>query len=167
MKHATIHRRMAALGVLAVAIALVLPASLSAQRGAGGARGMLNNPGIRLWTQFDENYEEFTKQLTLTEEQGESIAALLKDFREKNEQGLEEYTEMRQSMRNRGGGGRGAGGGGGNRQAMQATFQRMQTLREKLGPAFTKLHADVGELLNEDQTKKLAELLQPPRRPGG
>lgn len=166
MKHATFHRRMTALGVLAVAIALVLPASLSAQRGAGGgARGMFNNPAIRLWTQFDENNEEFTKQLALTEEQTESIATLLKDFREKNEQGLEEYTEIRQSMRNRGGG---AGArGGGNRQAMQATFQRMQTLLEKLGPAFEKLHTDVGELLTEDQTKKLAELLQPPRRPGG
>lgn len=165
MKHATIHRRITTLGVLAAAIAIVLPASLSAQRGAGGARGgMFNNPGIRLWTQLDENYEEFTEQMTITEEQGESIATLLKDFREKNEQGLEEYAEMRQSMGNRAGGG---GGGGGNRQAMQATFQRMQTLLEKLGPAFEKLHTDVGELLTEDQTKKLAELLQPPRRPGG
>ncbi|MCY4571373.1 MAG: hypothetical protein OXF01_01120 [Gemmatimonadetes bacterium] len=165
MKHATIHRRIATLGVLAAAIAIVLPASLSAQRGAGGARGgMFNDPGIRLWTQLDENYEEFTEQLTITEEQGESIATLLTDFREKNEQGLEEYSEMRQSMGNRAGGG---GGGGGNRQAMQATFQRMQTLLEKLGPAFEKLHTDVGELLTADQTKKLAELLQPPRRPGG
>ena len=165
MKHTTIHRRIATLGVLAAAIAIVLPASLSAQRGAGGARGgMFNNPGIRLWTQLDENYEEFTEQMTITEEQGESIATLLKDFREKNEQGLKEYSEMRQSMGNRAGGG---GGGGGNRQAMQATFQRMQTLLEKLGPAFEKLHTDVGELLTEDQTKKLAELLQPPRRPGG
>ena len=165
MKHMTIHRRITTLGVLAAAIAIVLPASLSAQRGAGGARGgMFNNPAILLWTQLDENYEEFTEQMTITEEQGESIATLLTDFREKNEQGLEEYSEMRQSMGNRAGGG---GGGGGNRQAMQATFQRMQTLLEKLGPAFEKLHTDVGELLTEDQTKKLAELLQPPRRPGG
>ena len=165
MQHTTIHRRIATLGVLAVAIALVLPKALSAQRGAGaGARGMFNNPGIRLWTQFDENYEEFTEQLILTEAQTESVTTLLKDFREKNEQGLEEYSEMRQSMRSRAGG---AGGGGGNREAMQATFQRMQTLLEKLGPAFEKLHTDVGELLTEDQTKKLAELLQPPRRPGG
>ena len=90
MKHATIHRRIATLGVLAAAIAIVLPASLSAQRGAGGARGgMFNTPGIRLWTQLDENYEEFTEQMTITEEQGESIATLLTDFREKNEQGLE------------------------------------------------------------------------------
>lgn len=163
MKYATIHRRIATLGVLAAAIALVLPASLSAQRGAGGARGgMFNNPAMALWTQLDENYEEFSKQLTLTEEQTENITGLLKDFREKNEQGLEEYTEMRQSMRNRGGG----GGGGGNREAMQATFQRMRTLLEKLTPAFEKLHTDFGDLMTEDQTKKLTELLQP-RRPGG
>ena len=160
MKHATIHRRITTLGVLAAAIALVLPAALSAQRGAGGARGgMFNNPGIRLWTQLDQNYEEFSEELTLTEEQTESITTLLKDFREKNKEGLDEYTEMRQSMRNRaGGGGGGAGGAGG--------LQRMQALFEKLGPVFEKLHTDFSELLTEDQTEKLTELLRP-RRPGG
>ena len=164
MKHATIHRRITALGVLAAAIAIVLPASLSAQRGAGaGGRGMFNNPGIQLWTQLDENYEEFTEQLTLTEAQTESVAALLEDFGEKNEDGLAQYTEVRQSMRGRAGGG---GGGGGSREEMQAAFQRFQTLMETLGPAFEKLHTDVGELLDEDQTKKLTELQQP-RRPGG
>lgn len=165
MKHATIHRRITSLGVLAAAIALVLPASLSAQRGAGGAGargGMFNNPAIMLWTQLDQNYEEFTRQLTLTEEQTESIAGLLKEFREKNEQGLGEYTEMRQSMRNRGGGGGGGAGAGGGREA----FQRIRTLLEKLNPAFEKLHTDLGELLTEDQNKKMTELLQP-RRPGG
>lgn len=164
MNHATLHRHITTLGLLALAIALALPASLSAQRGAGGGArgGMFNNPGMRLWTQLDDNYEEFTEQLTLTEAQTESLATLLKDFREKNAQGLQEYTDMRQSMRGRAGGG---GGGGGNRQAMQATFQRMQALLEKLGPAFDKLHKDVGELLDEDQTKTMTQLLQP-RRPG-
>ena len=167
MNHATLHRHLTALGVLALAIALVLPASLSAQRGAGGGArgGMFNNPGMRLWTQLDENYEEFAEQLTLTEAQTESVATLIKDFREKNKQGLEEYADMRQTMRNRGGRGGGGAGGGGNRQAMQASFQRMQALLEKLGPAFEKLHKDFGEVLDENQTKTLTQLLQP-RRPG-
>lgn len=168
MKHATIHRRATSLGALAAAIALLVPASLSAQRGAGGAGargGMFNTPAMMLWTQLDENYEEFSGQLALTEEQKESIAGLLTDLREKNKEGLEEYGGIRASMGNRGGGG-GGGNRGGNRQAMQATFQRLRTLLQELGPVFEKLHTDVGELLTEDQNKKLAELLQP-RRPGG
>lgn len=174
MKLNNLNRRIVALGALAAAIILTLPAVASAQRGAGArGGGMFNSPAIRMWTLVDEDLEDFKKQLTLNETQTEGLTALLEDFQEKNKQGLDEYAEMRQSMptRGAGGGGRGAGGGagggGGNREAMQAAFQRMQVVLEKLGPVFEELHTAVGELLDEDQTKKLAELLQPPRRPGG
>ena len=124
---------------------------------------MFNSPGIRMWTLVDEDLEEFTKQLTLTETQTESLNTLLTDFREKNEDGLARYTEMRQNMPGRGGAG---GGGAGNRQAMQGLMQQMRSVLETLNPAFERLHEDFGEVLDEDQTRKLAELLQP-RRPGG
>ena len=170
MKLNTLNGRIAALGALAAAIVLTLPTTASAQRGAGGG-GMFNSPGIRMWTLVDEDLEEFTKQLTLTETQTESLNTLLADFREKNKDGLARYTEMRQNMPGRGGagGGRAGGGragGGGNRQAMQGMMQQMRSVLETLNPAFEKLHADFGEVLDEDQDRKLAELLQP-RRPGG
>lgn len=166
MKLSTLNGRIAALGALAAVIVLTLPTMASAQRGARGG-GMFNSPGMRMWTLVDEDLEEFTKQLTLTETQTESLNTLLTDFREKNKDGLARYTEMRQNMPGRGGaGGGGAGGGAGNRQAMQGLMQQMRSVLETLNPAFEKLHADFGEVLDEDQTKKLAELLQP-RRPGG
>lgn len=169
MKLNTLNGRIAALGALAAAIVLTLPATASAQRGAGGGvrgGGMFNSPGIRMWTLVDEDLEEFTKQLTLTETQTESLNTLLADFREKNKDGLARYTEMRQNMPGRGGAGGGRAGGGGNRQAMQGMMQQMRSVLETLNPAFEKLHADFGEVLDEDQNRKLAELLQP-RRPGG
>lgn len=165
MKLSTLNGRIAALGALAAVIVLTLPTMACAQRGAGGGArggGMFNSPGMRMWTLVDEDLEEFTKQLTLTETQTESLNTLLTDFREKNKDGLARYTEMRQNMPGRGG----AGGGAGNRQAMQGLMQQMRSVLETLNPAFEKLHANFGEVLDEDQTKKLAELLQP-RRPGG
>ena len=166
MKRNIFHRRIASLGILAAAIALALPTAASAQRGAGGGArgaGMFNNPGIRLWTLMDEDLEDLTKQLSLTEAQTLLVTALVTDFGEKNEDGLASYNKMREDMRSRMGGG---GGGGGIREAMQGMRQQMDTMMQELGPVFEKLHTDVTELLDEEQVKKMGELLQP-RRPGG
>ena len=161
MKLNTLNRRVVTLGTLAAAIVLTLPATASAQRGAGArGGGMLNNPGVRMWTLVDDDLEKFTEDLALTEAQSESFNALLKDFREKNEEGLKRYAGMREKMD-------AARGGGGNREAMRGMMQEYQLVMETLGPALEKLHTGFSELLEEDQTKKLAELLQPPRRPGG
>ena len=164
MKLDTLNRRIVTLGALAAAIVLTLPTGASAQRGAGGGArgGMFNNPGVRMWTLVDDDLEKFTEDLALTEAQTESMNALLADFREKNEDGLERYAGLRARMEAARG-----GGGGGARGAMQGVMQEYRQVMETLGPVLEELHEDFGELLDEDQTKKLAELLQPPRRPGG
>ncbi|MYG80871.1 MAG: hypothetical protein F4187_03445 [Gemmatimonadetes bacterium] len=165
MKLNTLNRHIVTLGALAAAIVLTLPTGASAQRGAGGGArgGMFNNPGVRMWTLIGDDLEKFTEDLTLTDAQTESMNALLADFREKNEDGLERYAGLRARMEAARGGG---GGGGGARGAMQGVMQEYRQVMETLGPVLEKLHEDFGELLDEDQTKKLAELLRP-RRPGG
>lgn len=161
MKHNTLTRRAVMLGALAAAVVLALPATASAQRGAGArGGGMFNNPGVRMWTLVDQDLDKFTEDLALTEAQSESFNALLKDFREKNEDGLKRYAGFREKME-------AARGGGGNREAMRGMMQEYQQLMQSLGPVLEELHTGFSELLDEDQTKKLAELLQPPRRPGG
>ncbi len=163
MKLNTLNRHIVTLGALAAAIVLTLPTGASAQRGAGGGArgGMFNNPGVRMWTLVDDDLEKFTEDLALTEAQTESMNALLADFREKNEGGLERYAGLRERMD------AARGGGAGGRGAMQGVMQEYRQVMETLGPVLEKLHEDFGELLDEDQTKKLAELLQPPRRPEG
>lgn len=161
MKLNTLHRRILTLGTLAAAILLTLPANASAQRGAGARGGMFNNPGIRMWNLIDEDVDKFTGQLTLTETQTESVNTLLEEFRKENADGLKRYAGLREKME------AARGGGGGGRGAMQGMMQEFRQVMETLGPVLEKLHKDFSELLDEEQTKKLAELLQPPRRPGG
>ena len=158
--------RVATLGLVAAAVTLTLPASAFAQRGAGGG-GFGQNPGMALWMALDDRFDEFSKQLTLTETQTESVKKLLKEFTEKNESVSRLKTifadmRSRASSGQRGGGGAGGGRGGGGMQGMQ----EMRTLMQDLGPAFEGLHEKVTELLDEEQKKTLTGLLQR-RRPGG
>lgn len=157
--------RVATPGLVAAAILLALPASAFAQRGAGGQGGFGQNPGMALWMALDDRFDEFGKQLTLTETQTESVKKLLKEFTEKNanvSRLKELFANMRASRGQRGGGGAGGGRGGGGMQGMQ----EMRTLMQELGPAFEGLHEKVVELLDEEQKKTLTGLLQR-RRPGG
>ena len=108
------------LGIVAAAIALAIPASASAQRGAGGGGGMLNNPGLRLWTALDQGFEDFAKELALTEEQTKSVTELVEGFREKNKDALGRWTSIMSSMRSRV---RGAGGGGGSGERGAAAWR--------------------------------------------
>ena len=158
--------RVVTLGVVATAIVLAIPGSASAQRGAGG--GFFNNPGIRLWTALDQRFEEFAKELSLTEAQTESVTELVADFREENKDALGRWTSMMESMRSRGrgaGGGRGTGGGGAGARRPGGGMQEMRGLMQQLTPAMENLHGEVTRLLDEEQVKTLAKLLErrPPR----
>ena len=160
-----------ALGIVALAAAAALPGSATAQRPGGGFGGFANNPGARLWAALDQRFEGFSERLALSDEQANSAAVLIADFREANEDALGRYDRMRAQMRDRmGGARRGAGGGarrgagGGNAQARQA-MQEMRSLVDQLGPAFEVLHRDFSALLSEEQTETLTSLLQ--RQPRG
>ncbi len=159
------HAHAAMLGLVAAALALTLPTSALAQRGAGGGFGQ--NPGMQLWMALDQRFDEVSKQLTFTEAQTESVKKLLTEFTEKNES-VGRLKDMLAGMRARQGG-RGGGGGGagqGRARAGMQNFQQMRTLMQELGPAFDQLHEKVTELLDEEQKKSLTTLLQR-RRPGG
>lgn len=160
--------RAATLGLVAAAVTLALPASAFAQRGAGGQGGFgQQNPGMQLWMALDQRFDEFSKQLTLTEDQTKSVKTLLTEFGEKNKS-AERLKSLMASMRARTGGGRGGGGGAGSgraRAGMQ-NFEQMRNLMQELGPAFDELHEKVTALLDEEQKKTLTTLLQR-RRPGG
>jgi len=162
MKLGSHHGYAAKLGIAAVAIALAIPGSASAQRGAGGGGGLLNNPGMRLWSELDQRFDDVTTELSLTEAQTDSVTRLVTDFREANKDALGRWTDIRNSMRSRtrgaGGGGRGAGGG------MQG-MQEIRNLIQQLAPPMETLHTEVTKLLDEEQVKTLATILQrrPPR----
>lgn len=168
MKRTRSLTRIAMPGLAAAAIMLTLPASAFAQRGAGGG-GFGQNPGMGLWMGLDQNFDEFTKELALTEAQTESVKKLLTEFSETNKS-AERLKTILSSMRSRRGGGRGGGGGGaggaGRGGGGMQNFQEMRNLMEQLSPAFTELHTKVTELLDEEQNKTLTTLLQR-RRPGG
>lgn len=163
MKLGSNHRYAVSLGIAAAAIALAIPGSASAQRGAGGGGGFFNNPGIRLWTALDQRFEGVTKELSLTEEQTESVTGLVTDFREENKDVLGRWASIRNSMRSRtrGAGGGGARGAGGGMQGMQ----EVRDLMQQLTPALETLLEDVTGLLDEKQVKTLATILErrPPR----
>ena len=170
MKRTRQSAQLLTLGLVAAAVTLALPASAFAQRGAGGQGGFGQNPGMQLWLALDQRFDEFSKQLTLTEPQTESVKTLLKEFTEKNES-VGRLKTLFANMRQRGEGGRGgAGGGAGGRGGaggggMQG-MQEMRGLMEELGPAFEELHEKFTGLLDEEQKKTLPGLLQW-RRPGG
>ena len=156
------------LGIAAAAIAMAIPTSASAQRGAGARGGFANSPGIRLWTELDQRFDGFTEHLSLSEEQTGQVTALVNGFRERNKNTLGRFQSLMAEMRSRmggraaGGARRGGGGGAGNRQGMQD----FRDLMQQLTPAFETLHADVSAVLDEEQVKSMTQLLQQ-QRPGG
>ena len=160
MKSGSHHGYAVRLGIAAAAIALAIPVSASAQRGVGGGGGFFNNPGMRLWTALDQRFEDVTTELSLTEAQTDSVTTLVTNFREANKDVLGRWKNTANSMRSRtrgagGGGARGAGGG----------MQEIRNLLEQLGPALETLHSEVTKLLDEEQVKTLATILErrPPR----
>ncbi|MDE2981621.1 MAG: hypothetical protein OXU74_10540 [Gemmatimonadota bacterium] len=158
-----------ALGIVALAATAALPDSATAQRPGGAFGGFANNPGVRLWDALDQRFEGFSQRLALSDEQANSAAVLVADFREANKSALGRYDRVRAQMRDRMGAARRGGGarrgaGAGNAQARQA-MQEMRSLVDQLGPAFEVLHRDFSALLNEEQTETLRSLLQ--RQPRG
>lgn len=160
-----------ALGIVALAATATLPGSATAQRPGGAFGGFANNPGVRLWEALDQRFEGFSERLALSDEQANSAAVLVADFREANKSALGRYDRMRAQMRDRmgvarrgGGGGARRGAGGGNAQMRQA-MQEMRSLVDQLGPAFEVLHRDFSALLSEEQTETLRSMLQR-QRPG-
>lgn len=171
MTPTTSRRRLITLGIAAAAIALALPASVSAQRGPGARGGFANNPGMQLWNALDQRFDGFTEQLALNEEQFGLVTVLAENFREENKSALGRYrammTEMRGQARGAAGGARrGGGGGGGNRQGMRQGMQELRALVQELSPAFETLHEDISKLLTEEQVKSMTQLLER-QRPGG
>lgn len=171
MNNATNLRSLVALGILAVTISAAHPGSAAAQQRRGGGGGFADNPGMALWAALDQGFEDFSERLVLTDEQVSRTTALVADFREANKSYLARWDRVRSQMRNRmggarrgGAGGARRGGGGGDPQARQAV-QEMRSLVEQLGPAFETLHRDFTQLLNEDQTDTLRQLLR--RQPRG
>ncbi len=169
MTNATNLRSLVALGILAATIGAAWPGSATAQQRRGGAfGGFADNPGMALWTALDQGLEDFSERLALSDEQVSRTATLVADFREANKSYLARWDRVRDQMRNRMGGARrgGAGGarrGGGDPQARQA-MQEVRSLIEQLGPAFETLHWDFTQLLNEDQTQTLRQVLRRPPR---
>ena len=168
MKPTKSRRNLVRLGIAAAAIAMAIPTSASAQRGAGGRGAFANNPGIRLWTELDQRFDGFTEHLSLSEEQTGQVTALVNEFRDENKNTLGRFRTMMAEMRSRMGGGaaggarRGGGGGAGNRQGMQ----NFRDLMQQLGPVFETLHADISAVLDEEQVKSMTQLLER-QRPGG
>ena len=118
-----------------------------------------------LWGALDQRFDEFTKRLTLTEAQEESITRLVTEFRDKNKDELGRLQSLTSLMRPRPGGVRrggegGAGGGAGG------GMQEMRDLMQQLAPDFETLHEDFTALLDKEQKKTLTGLLQR-RRPRG
>ena len=176
MKSGSHHGYAVRLGIAAAAIALAIPVSASAQRGVGGGGGFFNNPGMRLWTALDQRFEDVTTELSLTEAQTDSVTTLVTNFREANKDVLGRWKNTANSMRSRtrgagGGGARGAGGGGargaggGGARGAGGGMQEIRNLLEQLGPALETLHSEVTKLLDEEQVKTLATILErrPPR----
>lgn len=172
MNNATNLRSLIALGILAATISAAHPGSATAQqRRGGGFGGLADNPGMALWAALDQGFEDFSERLVLSDEQVGRTTALVADFREANKSYLARWDRVRDQMRNRmggarrgGAGGARRGGGGGDPQARQA-IQEMRSLVEQLGPAFETLHWDFTQLLTEDQTDTLRQLLR--RQPRG
>lgn len=172
MNQATNLRSLVALGIVAATINAAHPGSASAQqRRGGGFGGFADNPGTALWAALDQRFEDFSERLALSEEQASRTATLVEDFREANKSALARWDRVRNQMRDRmggarrgGAGGARRGGGAGDPQARQA-MQEMRSLVEQLGPAFETLHWDFSQLLNENQTETLSQLLQ--RQPPG
>ena len=171
MNRTTHPRLIITIGLATLAIACLAPVSaLAQQRPGGGAGAFANNPGIRLWTTLDQRFDDFATQLSLTEAQTELATMVVAAFREENEGALRRYDRIASQMRDRmGGAARGGaarrGGAQGNRQGMQRPGGELRTILQELAPAFETLHADMTELLDEDQVEKLNELLAR-RRPG-
>lgn len=172
MNNATNLRSLVALGILAATISAAWPGSATAQQRRGaGLGGFADNPGMALWAALDRGFEDFSERLALSDEQVSRTTTLVADFREANKSYLARWDRVRDQMRNRmggarrgGAGGARRGGGGGDPQARQA-MQEMRSLVEQLGPAFETLHWDFTQLLNEDQTDTLRQLLR--RQPRG
>ena len=165
MKLSRRHAHIVTFGATVAALTLAIPGTASAQHGAGGGGGFFNNPAMRLWGVLDQGFDDFNKELSLSEEQTEAVTRLVADFREENKNALGRWTKMRDSMRSRsrgaGGGGGGARGGGGGRQSIQ----EIRDLMRQLTPALETLHEEVTELLDEKQASALATILErPPRR---
>ena len=80
MTPTTSRRRLITLGIAAAAIALALPASVSAQRGSGARGGFANNPGMQLWNALDQRFDGFTEQLALNEEQFGLVTVLVREL---------------------------------------------------------------------------------------
>ena len=153
------------LGVIAAAIALAIPGSASAQRGGGGGGGFPNSTGIRLWVALDQRFEALAKGLSLTEAQTESVTRLVAKFREENRGALGQWAEVMASGRPR----TGPPGGGANRPEAGGGMQRMREMRDlmrRLAPALEILRQEVAGLLDDEQIKTLATILErrPPRR---
>lgn len=171
MNNATNLRTLVALAILAATISAAWPGSATAQQRRGaGFGGFADNPGMALWAALDQGFEDFSERLALSDEQVSRTTTLVADFREANKSYLARWDRVRNQMRNRmggarrgGAGGARRGGGAGDPQARQA-MQEMRSLVEQLGPAFETLHWDFTQLLNEDQTDTLRQLLrrQPP-----
>lgn len=167
MNNATHLRSFFALGVLAATISAAWPGSATAQQRRGGALGgFADNPGMALWAALDQRFEDVSERLALSDEQISRTTTLVADFREANESYLARWDRVRNQMRDRmggarrgGAGGARRGGGAGDPQARQA-MQEMRSLVEQLGPAFETLHWDFTQLLNEDQTETLRQLLR-------
>ena len=163
MIHGRHHARVVTLGAAVAAITLAIPCTASAQRGAGGGGGFFNNPAMRLWGVLDQGFDGFTRERSLSEAQTEAVTGLVADFREENGNALGRWTDLRTSMRSRapGAGGRGARGAGGGMRSMR----EIRDLIRELAPALETLHEAVTKLLDEEQVKTLATILErPPRR---
>ncbi len=158
-------RHLTALIVVGIALSLAAPRFAAAQRPGMGARGALaNNPGVRLWNELDQRFEEFAEELVLAEPQVQSVNVLVGNFREENRSALKRYDEVMTQMRIRmrgGARGRAARGGGArpDRQGMRPSGGGFAEIDQELVPAFEGLHADITELLDEEQVEKMKELL--------
>ena len=156
------HAHVVTLGAAVAAITLAIPGTASAQRGAAGG-GFFNSPAMRLWGVLDQGFDDFTKELSLSEEQTEAVTGLIADFREENKNALGRWTNLRTLMRTRargaaGGGARGTGGG-------MRSMQDVRNLMRELTPALETLHEKVTKLLDEKQLKTLTTILErTPRR---
>ena len=161
MKHTNTHRHLLVLGIVVAAIALAMPVNAAAQR-RGGARGFGGGEGQMLWTLLDQRYEDFTKDLSLTEAQTGLVTVVVEDFRETNADALKRLAAMRAEMQSLMG-----GGGRPDRQAMAGILAKHGNPGQALAPAFETLKTNVTDVLDPEQVEKLTGLLARRRRPGG
>jgi len=150
------------LALLAILATVPVPAFAQRERAVGPRADIAQ----RFWLQLDQRIEEFSKTLSLTEEQSSQVIAVVEEFRQTNEDALGRMTAMaaeiralaeeQSNVRER-------------RRAMAEVAEKHGNPAQELAPAFADLRSDVTELRDPEHQRRLNRMFarRTGRRPPG